>query len=106
MGAIDLAYQSFRNVASKNCGVKCLIEDVKAKKARLFEYGHRIYKTVDPRVKHIRKMMDELSEQVDRNPLLSVAFEIDRTASQDSYFTSRNLKANADLYGCFVFSAL
>ena len=40
------------------------------------------------------------------NALLAVAVEIDRIASQDVYFTSRNLKANADLYGCFVYTAL
>ncbi|KAI9646983.1 hypothetical protein NHQ30_004984 [Ciborinia camelliae] len=104
-GAIDIAYKSFQQIGSKE-NVAKLIEDVKAKKQRLFGYGHRIYKTVDPRIYHLRRMMDDLDERMASNPLLSVALEIDRIASEDTYFTSRNLKANADLYGCFVFSAL
>ncbi|EDN90842.1 hypothetical protein SS1G_00242 [Sclerotinia sclerotiorum 1980 UF-70] len=104
-GAIDLAYRSFQQIGSKE-NVAKLIADVKAKKQRLFGYGHRIYKTVDPRIYHLRKMMDDLAVKTASNPLLSIAMEIDRIASQDTYFTSRNLKANADLYGCFVFSAL
>ncbi len=40
------------------------------------------------------------------NDFLRVAMEIDRIASKDRYFTSRQLKANADLYGSFVYMAL
>jgi citrate synthase len=82
------------------------IQDVKEKKLRLFGYGHRIYKTVDPRVKHLKNALEELSENIDADPHVSVAMEIDRLASQDDYFRSRNLNVNADLYGCFVFSAM
>ena len=104
-GAIHLAYKSFTEIGSKE-NVPRLIADVKTKKLRLMGYGHRIYKTVDPRAKYLQRMMGELSHKVDQNPLLSIAMEIDRIASNDSYFTSRNLKANADLYGCFVYSTL
>lgn len=50
--------------------------------------------------------MDELSDRMKDDSLLAVALEIDKIASKDHYFTSRNLKANADLYGCFVYTAL
>ena len=104
-GAIDIAYKSFERIGSKE-NVPQLIADVKAKKLRLFGYGHRIYKTVDPRAKFLQDMMKELEAEVGKNRHLSVAMEIDRIAAKDNYFTSRNLKANADLYGCFVYSAL
>lgn len=104
-GAIDLAYKMFERIKDKK-NVPQVIADVKAKKYRLPGYGHRIYKTVDPRVRHLQCMMRELSHNINRSPHLAVAMEIDRIASQDPYFTSRNLKVNADLYGCFVFSAL
>lgn len=104
-GAIDLAYQGFANVGTPD-NVPQLIEDVKAQKQRLFGYGHRIYKSVDPRAKLIRAMIDEHKERVESNPLLSVALEIDRVANEDEYFTSRKLKANADLYGCFLYTAM
>ena len=104
-GAIDLAYKGFEKIGTPE-NVPTLIADVKAKKQRLFGYGHRIYKTVDPRAKFIRGIIDELKDEVKSNPLLSVALEIDRVASEDPYFTSRKLKANADLYGCFAYTAL
>ena len=104
-GAIDLAYKAFIRLGTPE-RVPGLIADVKAKRYRLFGYGHRIYKTVDPRAKFIRIMLDQLSEEVKENSLLAVALEIDKIASEDTYFTTRNLKANADLYGCFVYTAL
>ncbi|KAL8956700.1 MAG: hypothetical protein Q9193_005851, partial [Seirophora villosa] len=104
-GAIDLAYKEFERLGTP-ASVPAMIRDVKAKKMRLFGYGHRIYKTVDPRAKYLRAMLDEFEEESRGNPLLSIAMEIDRVASADEYFTSRNLKANADLYGCFVYTAL
>lgn len=104
-GAIDLAYKAFARLGTPD-KVSAMISDVKAKKYRLFGYGHRIYKTIDSRVKYIRAMLDDFSDEKARNPLFTVAMEIDRIASQDRYFTSRNLKANADLYGCFVYTAL
>lgn len=104
-GAIDLAYKGFEEVGTPE-NVHNLISDVKAKKQRLFGYGHRIYKTVDPRTKFLRAMIAEKKDLVDTNPLLRVAMEIDRVANEDPYFTSRNLKANADLYGCFLYTAL
>ncbi|KAL1639573.1 hypothetical protein SLS58_007772 [Diplodia intermedia] len=104
-GAIDLAYKGFEEVGTPE-NVPTLINDVKAKKQRLFGYGHRIYKTTDPRAKYIRAMMDEHSELMEQNPLLRIALEVDRVANSDEYFTSRNLKANADLYGCFLYTAM
>ncbi|KAK2046490.1 citrate synthase [Colletotrichum somersetense] len=103
-GAIDLAYKAFQDLKTPD-NVAALIADVKAKKQRLFGYGHRVYKVVDPRARFIRAMIDQYRDKVESNPLLSVAMEIDRVASTDEYFTSRNLKANADLYGCFLYTA-
>ena len=104
-GAIDLAYKQFGIVGTPG-NVAELIEQVKARKQRLYGYGHRIYKKDDPRSKLIRVMMNDMLEKVETNPLLAVALEIDKVASKDEYFTSRGLKVNADLYGCFIYTAL
>ena len=122
-GAIETALHSIQNVGKKE-NVPKLIDDVKAKKFRLFGYGHRIYKTVDPRSTFIRqyvhtslplhkayttnnehRLLDEFSDE-SNDSFLAIALEIDRIASKDKYFTSRQLKANADLYGSFVYKAL
>ena len=49
-GAVDLAYKAYAKLGTLE-KVPAMIADVKSKKYRLFGYGHRIYKTVDPRTK-------------------------------------------------------
>lgn len=107
-GAIDTAYQAMRDVGSPR-NVPNLISRVKNKEMRLFGYGHRIYKTVDTRSRFIREMLAGLTKgdlAANMDPVLAIAMEIDRIAGVDEYFTSRNLQANADLYGSFVYTAL
>ncbi|KAF5578575.1 citrate synthase [Fusarium subglutinans] len=104
-GAVEMAYKEFERVQCVE-NVPQLISDVKAKKYRLFGYGHRIYKVKDPRGQLVRQLIEEYKEDVYKNSFLRVAMEIDRVAEEDSYFISRNLKANADLYGCFLYTAL
>lgn len=103
--AIEVAYYGFKQMGSPE-GVPAFIEGVKAGKQRLFGYGHRIYTARDPRANWISAMIEEHREAVYSNPLLRVAMEVDRVANTDPYFTSRGLKANADLYGCFLYTAM
>jgi citrate synthase len=104
-GALEVAYKNIAEVGSVD-NAQAKIDNVKAKKERLFGYGHRIYRVTDPRAVFIKEMLDELKEEVDRDPLLKVALEIDRLAQDDEYFTSRNLKPNADLFATFVYKAM
>jgi citrate synthase len=91
--APEAAYKTISKVGSKE-KVPAFIEQVKRGEQRLFGYGHRTYKTIDPRLALIKEMLKELD--VERDPLLGVAREIDRVASEDEYFKTRGLNANAD----------
>lgn len=102
-GASESAFRVMTELGSPD-RVPALIKEVKQGKRRLFGYGHRSYKTVDPRIRPIQKLLQMLDAQ--SNPLFAVAQEIDRVASQDEYFVSRGLKANADLYGQFFYTAM
>jgi citrate synthase len=102
-GAPEAAYKVISEIGKPE-NVPTLIESVKRGEKRLFGYGHRMYKTVDPRIRLIKGLLDEL--EAEKNPLLRVAAEIDRIASTDKYFTERKLNANADLYGVFFYIAL
>lgn len=102
-GAPEAAYKTMQKVGSVE-NVPEFLNRVRSGKQRLFGYGHRTYKTVDPRVKPIKDMLDELSAHSD--PLLKVAREIDHLSSTDEYFLKRGLHANADFYGTFFFVAL
>ncbi|KAJ6080570.1 citrate synthase [Penicillium canescens] len=104
-GAIEVAYKNFEEIGSAE-NVAAKIERVKAGKERLYGYGHRIYRVTDPRFTFIRQILDELAEEISRDPVLQIAFEVDRVASQDEYFTSRKLRPNADLFAALVYKAM
>ncbi len=104
MGACESAYKTMEKLSRVENAAPLLIENVKKGKHRLYGYGHRIYKTVDPRINLIKGMLKSLDAK--SNPALAVALEIDHLASTDEYFVKRNLHANVDLYIVFLGVAL
>lgn len=105
-GAIYLAYEGLEQIGKPE-NVPAYIEKVKAKKARLHGYGHRMFKTRDPRTNLLDAIMtNELKDKVSCNPLLQVALAVDKTAQEDAYFVQRKLNVNIDLYGTFPYLAL
>ena len=104
-GALEVAYKNIAEVGSAT-NAQAKIDRVKRKEERLYGYGHRIYRVTDPRAVFIKEMLEELGEEVERDPLLRVAFAIDDIAQNDEYFTSRGLKPNADLFATFVYKAM
>lgn len=74
---------------------------------RLFGFGHRVYKTFDPRARIIKKACDEiLSTLKVKDPLLEVARELEERVSSDDYFISRNLYPNVDFYSGIIYRAM
>jgi citrate synthase len=68
--------------------VPAFIKKVKAGEGRLMGFGHRVYKSYDPRAKIIKKIADEVFAVTGRNPLLDIALELERIALEDDYFVS------------------
>ncbi|KAJ8120634.1 hypothetical protein ONZ43_g2707 [Nemania bipapillata] len=84
-GAIDLAYEALATIGIPE-RVPYFIEGVKRAL--------------------IEELMGKYKEEIEANPLIRVSLAIDKYASQDPYFIERNLKANADLMGCFLYTAM
>jgi citrate synthase len=82
------------------------IKRVKAGEGRLMGFGHRVYKSYDPRAKIIKQTADEVFEVTGRNPLLDIALELERIALQDEYFISRKLYPNVDFYSGLIYQAM
>ena len=59
-------------------------------------FGHRVYKSYDPRAKIIKKTADAVFQVTGRNPLLDIALELERIALEDDYFIKRKLYPNVD----------
>jgi citrate synthase len=74
---------------------------------RLMGFGHRVYKSYDPRArvakKICRKVMDHLGVE---DPLLDIALELEQTALNDEYFKERNLYPNVDFYTGLTYRAM
>lgn len=74
---------------------------------RLMGFGHRVYKTYDPRAKIMKKMCDTLLAKLDRHdPLLDIARELEQVALNDDYFIEHNLYPNVDFYSGIVLRAI
>jgi citrate synthase len=74
---------------------------------RLMGFGHRVYKTFDPRMKIMKKMCDNLLEKLKiEDPLLDVAKQLEEIALKDDYFISHNLYPNVDFYSGIVLRAI
>jgi citrate synthase len=104
-GAIAVAYSHIRAIGSVD-NVPQKIARVKAGDERLYGYGHRVYRTTDPRFTYISQILDELKQEVEKDPLLEVALALDKAASEDAYFVERKLFPNADLFAAFAYQAL
>ncbi len=74
---------------------------------RLMGFGHRVYKSFDPRAKIIKKAADEVLGQLGINdPVLDIAMRLEEVALNDSYFKERNLYPNVDFYSGIIYRAL
>src|SRR5262245_12441950 len=91
---------SVKNVPAFIAGVK------RGDGGRLMGFGHRVYKSYDPRARIIKQTADAVFEVTGRNPLLDIAIELERIALQDEYFVSRKLYPNVDFYSGLIYQAM
>ncbi len=82
------------------------IQRVKRGEVRLMGFGHRIYKSYDPRARIIKEMAHKVFEVTPPSPLLEVALELERIALQEDYFISRKLYPNVDFYSGLIYQAM
>jgi citrate synthase len=73
---------------------------------RLMGFGHRVYKSYDPRAKVIKRIADLVFAVTGKNPLLEIALELERIALEDEYFVSRKLYPNVDFYSGLIYQAM
>ena len=74
---------------------------------KLMGFGHRVYKTFDPRAKIIKRKCYEFLEKMHiTDPLLDIAVQVEKAALSDSYFVERNLYPNVDFYSGIIYRAL
>ena len=104
-GANEAVLQMLDEIG-ETANIPGFIEAVKAGKGRLMGFGHRVYKSYDPRATLIKQVADEVFEQTGLNPKLEIALELERIALEDEYFVSRRLYPNVDFYSGLIYQAM
>ena len=88
--------------------VPAFVEAVKDGSAgtRLMGFGHRVYKSYDPRATLIKKVADSVFAETGVDPKLAIALELEKIALEDDYFVSRKLYPNVDFYSGLIYKAM
>ncbi len=111
-GANEAVIQMLQDIVNSDNSIEDYVKRAKDKKDnfRLMGFGHRVYKTYDPRAKLIREVCHEILEHNTSSPelekILEVAMTLEKIALEDDYFVSRNLYPNVDFYSGIIFLAI
>jgi citrate synthase len=104
-GANEAVLRMLQEIGS-TANIPAFIRRVKAGDGRLMGFGHRVYKSYDPRARIIKKTAYEVFEVTGKNPLLDIALELERIALEDEYFVTRKLYPNVDFYSGLIYQAM
>ena len=104
-GANEAVIRMLTEIGSME-NVPAFIEAVKSGHGRLNGFGHRGYKSYDPRAKIIKRTADQVFEVTGKNPLLDIALKLEEIALSDDYFISRRLYPNVDFYSGLIYQAM
>lgn len=101
-GANEAVVNMIENAIKNKIKPEELIKQAKDKnsKFRLMGFGHRIYKSYDPRAKIAKRTCMKLLEKLgnESEPLFDYAMELEEKALKDQYFIDKNLYPNVDFY--------
>lgn len=75
---------------------------------RLMGFGHRVYRSMDPRASIMQKTCYEVLNELGLHddPIFKLAMELEKIALEDEYFVSRKLYPNVDFYSGIVMRAM
>jgi citrate synthase len=104
-GANEAVLRMLEDIGSVE-NIDQFLEDVRNKKKKLMGFGHRVYKSYDPRAKIIRKVAYEVFDVCGKEPLIDLATALEKRALEDPYFLERNLFPNVDFYTGVIYKAM
>jgi citrate synthase len=108
-GANEAVLEMLTDIRDSGDSVQRYVERVKNKEdgIRLMGFGHRVYKSFDPRAKIVKATADRvLAELGVSDPLLDIAKELEAAALADEYFVERKLYPNVDFYTGVIYKAM
>jgi citrate synthase len=77
------------------------VHDMLAKKAKIPGFGHRVYRTEDPRATHLRKFSESLGKSTGHENLYLMSKRVEETIKAE-----KKLNANVDFYSASTYYSL
>lgn len=104
-GANEAVLRMLEEIGSVD-NIPDFVEGVKKKTRRLMGFGHRVYKSYDPRATIIRTIAEDVFKVLGKEPLIEVAVALEQHALNDPYFKKRNLYPNVDFFSGLIYKAM
>ncbi len=108
-GANQQVIEMLLEIKNNGMSIKDVISKAKDKNSsfKLSGFGHRVYKTYDPRAKILKDACDNFfrNKKIDE-PLVEIALELEEAALKDDYFIAKKLYPNVDFYSGILYKAL
>ena len=108
-GANEAVIEMLKYVQGSGESVQQYIARVKNKEdgMKLMGFGHRVYKSFDPRAKIVKAHADSVLHDLGiDDPLIDIAKQLEEAALNDQYFIERKLYPNVDFYSGIIYKAL
>jgi citrate synthase len=108
-GANQAVIEMLTEIHKRGGGIQEAVEKAKNRRSsfRLMGFGHRVYKTYDPRAKIMKQVCDKVLPKLKINdPLLDIAKQLEEVALNDQYFVDKNLYPNVDFYSGILLRAM
>jgi citrate synthase len=104
-GANEGVLQMLAEIGHKD-NIPKAIKAAKNGEFRLMGFGHRVYKSYDPRATIIKDIAHDVFQVTGKNPYLDTALELERIALEDEYFVKRKLYPNVDFYSGLIYQSM
>ncbi len=108
-GANEAVLEMLKGISEDGGDVDGFVRRVKNREqgVRLMGFGHRVYKSYDPRAAIVKQAAQEVLGRLKTpDPLLDIALQLEQTALADDFFVSRKLYPNVDFYTGLIYKAM
>ncbi len=99
-GANEEVIKMLRHIGSKD-RARSFIEAELADKKKIFGFGHRVYKTIDPRAAHLMKMSEALGKARGKTKWFDISIEVQKVMKE-----LKNIDPNVDFYSASLYETM
>ena len=108
-GANQAVIEMLEQIAEREGSAEKFIQKAKDKNdtTRLMGFGHRVYKSYDPRAAILKRTCEQVIKRTGgTSQLLEIAMKLEEVALKDEYFVSRKLYPNVDFYSGVIYKVI